>query len=345
MFLSWLNLDFGIPTCFYVGVNYYSYTWLQYIFPFYLWILVGLVILACKYSSRAMKLFGSNPVAVLATVVLMSYNKLLHTSQQILSYVTVFYSNGTQEKRWKIDPNLLYFQGKHLPLAMFGLFTVIVFRLPYVLLVSFGHNLQKYSNRRGLKSLIKLKPILDAYNAPFCKNTRYYAGLMLFIRTCLSIISSSLESTEHSTILAIVASVLAGITLFPWLQHKIYQKKFVNVLEGSLILSVIILSIATHHTAQEDRNKLQILSLTSLFIAFAEFLAILVFHVWHRLNLKRMYKKCFARNRRSGSAGVLSISNQKVPIVKDSAKPGGIISTTMVFDIREQLLDENITEI
>ena len=85
IFLSWLNLDFGIPTCFYTGLNYYSYTWLQFFFPFYLWFLVGLIILTCKYSSRAMKLFGSNPVAVLATVVLMSYNKLLHTSQQILS--------------------------------------------------------------------------------------------------------------------------------------------------------------------------------------------------------------------------------------------------------------------
>ena len=32
IFLSWLNLDFGIPTCFYTGLNYYSYTWLQFFF-------------------------------------------------------------------------------------------------------------------------------------------------------------------------------------------------------------------------------------------------------------------------------------------------------------------------
>ena len=101
LFLSWLNLDFGIPTCFYTGLDYYSYTWLQFVFPFYLWFLVGLIILACKYSSRAMKLFGSNPVAVLATVILMSYNKLFHTSQQILSHVTVDYYNGTQrDGKW-----------------------------------------------------------------------------------------------------------------------------------------------------------------------------------------------------------------------------------------------------
>ena len=78
VFIAWLNLDLGIPTCFYIGLNYYSYTWLQFVFPLYLWFLVGLIILACKYSSRANKFFGSDPVAVLATVVLMSYTSTLH---------------------------------------------------------------------------------------------------------------------------------------------------------------------------------------------------------------------------------------------------------------------------
>ncbi len=42
VFISWLNLDFGISTCFYEGLDAYSYTWLQFVFPFYLWFLVGL---------------------------------------------------------------------------------------------------------------------------------------------------------------------------------------------------------------------------------------------------------------------------------------------------------------
>ena len=81
-----------------------------------------------------------------------------------LSYVTVYNSNGTQEKekRWEMDPNLLYFQGKHVPLAMFGVFVVIEFLIPYIVLIYFGHYLQKYSNKRGLKWLIEIKmPILS----------------------------------------------------------------------------------------------------------------------------------------------------------------------------------------
>ena len=34
-FITWLNLDFGIETCFFRGMNAYSKAWLQFIFPFY----------------------------------------------------------------------------------------------------------------------------------------------------------------------------------------------------------------------------------------------------------------------------------------------------------------------
>ena len=335
IFISWLNLDFGIPTCFYTGLDYYSYAWLQFVFPFYLWFLVGLIILACKYSSRAMKLFGSNPVAVLATVVLMSYNKLLHTSQQILSYVTVYHSDGTQEKRWRIDPNLLYFQGKHIPLAIFGLLILIVFLIPYIVLITFGQFFQKYSNKRGLKWLIKIKPVLDAYYAPFCNNTRYWVGLMLFARTCLSITYSTLENTERAAILVIVASVLTGITSILWLQHKIYHKKFINVLEGSFIFNVIILSIATYAT-REDRNHQLVLSYISVGVAFTEFLVILIFHVSHRLNLELLRMKYWKRYK---SSSAKFLSNQRA---SDVDKSGENISTITVFDIREPLLDDEL---
>ena len=337
VFISWINLDFGIPTCFYAGLNYYSYTWLQFVFPFYLWFLVGLIILACRYSSRAMKLFGSNPVAVLATVVLMSYNKLLNTSQQILSYVIVYYSDGSQEKRWKIDPTLLYFQGKHIPLAMFGLFVVIVFLIPYIVLLSFGLFLQKYSNKRGLKWLAKIKPILDAYYAPFYKNTCYWVGFLIFIRTSLSITHAALKNTEHITILGVIVSVMTGIAFIPWMQQNIYQKKLANILEGSFILNIIILIIMsiTTSTTKEDSNNQAIKFYTSIGIAFVEFLAILTFHAWHRLNIKWLFMKYF-KNYVNENAEVLSNS-------KDVDKPGGNVATTMIFDIREPLLDDSIT--
>ena len=50
--LAWLNLDLGIETCFYDGMTIYAYTWLQFVFPFYVWFLIGVIIVATHYSTK-----------------------------------------------------------------------------------------------------------------------------------------------------------------------------------------------------------------------------------------------------------------------------------------------------
>ena len=79
VFIAWLNLDFGIETCFSRGLDMYTKTWLQFVFPLYIWTLVGGIILVCRFSVRATRFFGNNTVQVLATLFLLSYNKLLRT--------------------------------------------------------------------------------------------------------------------------------------------------------------------------------------------------------------------------------------------------------------------------
>jgi len=39
VFIAWLNLDIGIETCFYDEMTAYSKTWLQFVFPVYIWLL------------------------------------------------------------------------------------------------------------------------------------------------------------------------------------------------------------------------------------------------------------------------------------------------------------------
>ncbi len=77
VFVAWLNLDLGFETCFYDGMTAYAHTWLQFVFPIYVWMLIISIILASRYFSFVSKALGSNPVAVLATLLLMSYNKIL----------------------------------------------------------------------------------------------------------------------------------------------------------------------------------------------------------------------------------------------------------------------------
>ena len=42
LFLTWLNLDFGIETCFFDGMDAYTKIWLQFVFPAYIYMAVSM---------------------------------------------------------------------------------------------------------------------------------------------------------------------------------------------------------------------------------------------------------------------------------------------------------------
>jgi hypothetical protein len=139
-FISWLNLDLGIETCLYDGMDIYAYSWLQFLFPFYVWFLVGCIILACRYSQSIAKRLGQNPVAVLATLLLMSYSKILGaiivplTSSYLMYYSA---SNETRSVVWLYDASTPYFgEPKHIALGLFAILCLVVFVLPYIFLLS-----------------------------------------------------------------------------------------------------------------------------------------------------------------------------------------------------------------
>ncbi len=73
VFISWVNLDLGIETCFYDGMNSQAKVLLQLVFPAYLFLLMFLLIILSKYfSSFARLLSNRNPVAALGTLILLS---------------------------------------------------------------------------------------------------------------------------------------------------------------------------------------------------------------------------------------------------------------------------------
>ena len=77
--IAWLNLDLGIETCFYSGLDAYAKTWLQFVFPIYIWLIMIMITVFSHYSTTVVRLSGRNAVPVLATLFLLSYARLLRT--------------------------------------------------------------------------------------------------------------------------------------------------------------------------------------------------------------------------------------------------------------------------
>ena len=110
----YINLDFGNETCFHDGImDAYSKTCLQFVFPVYIWVLVGLIVLISNYSCRFAKLLSKNPVSVFAILILLSYTKILRTLIAT-AYVTYLEYPTYSRSVWLYDANINYLVGKHI---------------------------------------------------------------------------------------------------------------------------------------------------------------------------------------------------------------------------------------
>ncbi len=163
VFIAWLNLDLGIPTCLYDGLDTYEITWLQFLFPAYIWTISFVIIVVSHYSYSVSKLIGERAVPVLSTLFLLSFAKLLRTIIIVMSFTFIDHKDGSRTVVWLYDGNLTYFASKRIPLLLVALAVLLFLTLPYILLILLGPWLQAASSRKGLRWVNHLKHFLDAY--------------------------------------------------------------------------------------------------------------------------------------------------------------------------------------
>ena len=298
IFSGWLNLDFGIETCFYDGMDIIVYSWLQFLFPVYLWILMFIIILSARYSQRVAHNLGQNPVAVLATVLLISYGKMLKSIIVPLSWAklqTIAQENSNTSNKieivWLYNGNMSFSDTSHIVLVVFAILVLLFLFLPYSVLLLCGHWLQAKSHWRLLSWINKFKPFMDAYHAPYKKNSRHWIGVFLLAR-CSLFLTFALDATglddQHLNLLIII-SVTAILSI---IKGRVYEKWYNDFLESSFLLNLCLLSVATIYVQSEkpSTDKPQdiidnqvIVSTLSVGIAFIFFIGIMIFHTCQQI--------------------------------------------------------------
>ena len=289
VFVSWLNLNFGFVTCLSNGMDMYVLTWLQYLFPLYILFLVVVLVSFRHYPRWMSRMMGTNPVAVLSTLILLSYNKILHTIVASVSSTELQYKNHSKTV-WLYDGNVPFLGGKHS--LMFG-FAVMVFLfmvLPYTLLLLCGQCILLKSNWRIFCWInnSKVKAFLDSYHGPYRVKHRYWPGLLLLLRVILLPPVAFAHSYDASVNLLAVSTVVIVILTWAWMAGGIYENRWLDVLEASIMLNLGILTAATYYYKMQVNNESPVyVSLTSLGVVFLTFIGIMAYHV--HLTLKNTH--------------------------------------------------------
>ena len=178
--VSLLNLDLGIEVCFYDGMTKYTATWLRFIFPAYLLLIVLGLAMASRYFTRIEKLTRKRIIPVSATLYLLTLNKMIMITGQVLfSYTKVYYLYSKKsESFWSMDTDIQLFSVKHSLLFTFCILLFIFVLIPITIFLLFPG----YCYRISFISKT-FRPFIDAYQAPFKDNRRYFLGVEFLFRT------------------------------------------------------------------------------------------------------------------------------------------------------------------
>ena len=293
-FISWCNLDMGFEYCFIDGLDGYVKTWLQFVFPLYVWFLVTVIIVGCRYSGRLSRLCGRNTVPVLATLILMSYTKLSRTVTNGLMMNTL-QCGEYKWKVWNVDGNIDYLGGKHTALFAAS-FLVLVTGLVYTGLVFSSQWLQRYSGKCCKSTrdpVVRLKPLIDAYTGPFKDKYRFWTGLCLIVRLMLTVVFSFTTTLQSKLNNYIILLTVVAMIVFIAISGKVYKDKHLAVLEIFSYINLIFLCLMTILFADNSYSymvSIEVIVGASVSIEILLFVVIVTVHCC--LAFKKVFPNC-----------------------------------------------------
>jgi hypothetical protein len=286
LFIAWMNLDFGIDLCIIDEMDMYTKSWMQLAFPIYVISLLFSIIIACKLSTKFANFIGrKNPVATLATLILLSYTKLLQSIIVVLSFAHLTYPDHS-EIVWLADPSVKYLHGKHIPLFIAAV-VILLLGAAYTLLLISWQWLVKFSSWRLLRWVknTKLISFMDAYNAPYHPKSRYWTGLLLLARVILYLVSALNPSKEPRVNFVAITVVICSLLALSAFQ--VYKKCILNILEIATFYNIILISVIKMVAYETNRTA----SYVSVSISFVTLLCIITYHVFTMTPIRRLLLK------------------------------------------------------
>ena len=303
--IAWFNLDLGIETCFFDGMDDYTKLWLQFAFVAYIWILGGTIIFLSRKYVIVTRFFGPNVTKVLATLFLLTFTKVGRTITKILSFSFI---RGSTLSLWHVvsgfDGNIIYLSPKHVPLFVLGCSVALVFTFfgTTLMLIQF---LQRGSTFKPLQWVERFRPFFEAFTGPCKDNYRFWPGLLFMCRGSLIVVSLLYQDPLNSLIrVTVIAAMSMFLLCLSCVTPKgVYKQWPLNVLECSFFLNLTVTSIGLLVLEAikkkvipfSDLDQHQYISSISISIAVLTFIGILTFHACVQLTSSRFLKRCIKR--------------------------------------------------
>ena len=266
----------------------------------------------------------SSLIDVIATFLLLVYNKILNTNFDLLRYTDTFDSNGNSLGRYLFyDGTIEYFNSHHCYYGTMAIVFLTSFNiLPLLLLLFYPMRWFQWCLNRLKLSYVGFHIFIDSFTGcykdgmePGTRDCRYFAALFLFLRI-LYLVAVMSGGLTYYVILGFAYGVF--VFLFAWCQP--YKKKFskYNTISVMLLLVGLAFNIAlmaqfVGDVFQYQNSITEGIFCTLVAIPTCYFVGLIVRWIWYHSPHMKWYRfcKCF------------------------SAKPQVSMTTETLFDVVE----------
>ena len=302
-------MDIGFDSCIFPGLDAYTKIWVQLAFPVYSISLVCIIIVISRHNSLFARLIGRrDPVATLATLILLSYTKLLSITISVLSFANLHFPDGSCVRVWLPDGSVPYFRGKHVALVLVGIFIILI-GVPYTILLFSWQWFVQAPDWKIFKWTrdTKLHGFLSTHHAPYVSKYRYWTGLLLIVGIILYITSAITLSNNPRIPLIVMIVLLGGMLLLKAVQKiRVYNKLYIELSETVIYLNLLYYAALTLYNFKNDNTKQKNVVYTSAVITCTLFAGVLLYNAHGILSAMRQHK-----TKRPFTATVTDQPNQK----------------------------------
>ena len=239
---------------------------------------------------KSLSLAQNSPIHAISILVLFSYTSLAYTSFQILKPITI---NG--DVKVYVDPKFSYFHKQHIPYAIVAILCECLISLPTCLLLLLAPCL----SRRLDFVKLRLKPIVDDFQACYHPNHRWFAGFYFLARQLMYlayVIPHQWLPQSFSPLHIVNALILIVHSVF-----QPYKQKWLNILDTILLIDLFLLSffkLDLKSTSDIARKAIPYLLIMFPILYLFSIIAVLLFKrfksFWFWLNCRKIPAKPFS---------------------------------------------------
>ena len=285
--VAFLNLDIGLNICYYDGLDIYVKTWLELGFPLYLIFIVAMVIILSRYSPTFARCIGKrNPIETLATLIFLSYAKLLQFPILALSCEELLQVEdktiSLYKQVWLPDASIGCFDSKHTVMFIVALI-IMVAVFTYTLLIFSWQWIVQLPNWKIFAIIrnTKLQSFIEMHHIPYTSRYRYWTGLLLLVRMMVYVIEVVFD--PFATYLTVIM-MLSALFIIKSLSTRVYKKWPVDVLESVLIVNTITLAAVALYTSNtKDTTIPKVATYLSTFVTGILLIVVIVYHLYHQV--------------------------------------------------------------